>query len=250
MKITQLSAFNDNYIYLLEANGKIAVVDPGDPTPVINALGNRKLDYIFTTHHHRDHIGGNLLLKDKYGCHIFGEEKDSRIPGIDTKLSGGDEFYFGQELVKVFSADGHTRGHIAYWMPESKALFSGDVIFSLGCGKLFEGSPQEMWATLSVLRELPADTMIYGAHEYTLDNAKFAQIVEPENKALAARIHEAQALRAKGLPTVPTSMELERNTNPFLRPESAAIQKNTNSIGCEKWQIFAAVREAKDRFDG
>ncbi|MGZ3696358.1 MAG: hydroxyacylglutathione hydrolase, partial [Bdellovibrionota bacterium] len=186
IEVHQLPALSDNYIYVLreKASGLVAVVDPSLARPVSDFLRARgwKLDFIFNTHHHRDHVGGNLELKQKFGCEIIGNSGDkARIPGIDRTVSAGQDFLFGEEQVHVFGADGHTRGHIVYWMPDSKALFCGDVIFSLGCGKLFEGNAEEMWATLSRLRDLPDDTLVYCAHEYTLENAAYAFTVDPHN---------------------------------------------------------------------
>lgn len=254
IEVHQIPALNDNFAYVLREphSGLTASVDSPDAAPIIAYLEGRgwKLDFIFNTHHHRDHVGGNRALIERFGCRVYGSAKDeARIPGIEFRLHHGDEFSFGQEKVKVFGADGHTRGHIVYWMPESKALFVGDTIFSLGCGKLFEGSPQEMWATLSRLRELPEDTLVYGAHEYTLENAAYAVRVEPGNQALQQRVKQAAQLRAQGKPTVPTTLAQEKACNPFLRPESAEIQRNVGAQGKELWEIFGAVRADKDEFD-
>lgn len=254
MEIIQLPALQDNYAYLVhdEASGKTAAIDTPSAEVLRKELTKRgwRLDAIFNTHHHRDHVGSNLALKEEFGSVIYGSKKDrARIPGLDKELSDGDEFYFGREKVQVFAADGHTRGHIVYYMPSSNALFCGDVIFSLGCGKLFEGTAEEMWRTLSRLRELPTDTLVYCAHEYTLENAMFALQAEPGNQALHARILEVKDLREKGLPTVPTSLGQEKATNPFLRPESAEIQKNVGAIGLSLPAIFGATRATKDEFD-
>lgn len=253
IEVHQLPALNDNFAYLLrEPGGLVATVDTPDSTPIIRFLEQKgwKLDFIFNTHHHRDHVGGNRELIERYGCEVYGAKKDkARIPGLTRELSDGEEFTFGRERVKVFSADGHTIGHIAYWLPESHALFAGDTIFSLGCGKLFEGSPLEMWSTLSRLRELPGETLVYGAHEYTLENAQYALLAEPGNQALRARVKECQSLRALGRFTVPSTLESERACNPFLRPESPEIQKNVGAVGQPLWEVFGATRAAKDEFD-
>lgn len=251
-EIVQIPVLQDNFVYLLrEPGGKVACVDPAVAEPVRRELDKRgwKLDFIFNTHHHRDHVGANLQLQAAFACEIYGAAKDERIPGKSRSLKHGDEFLFGQEKVKVFGCDGHTIGHIAYWLPESKALFSGDTIFSLGCGKLFEGTAEMMWESLGRLRELPGDTLIYGAHEYTLENADFAIQAEPNNPELVARILEAKQQRSEGKNTVPTTVSKEKATNPFLRPESPEIQARLGAKGKNLWQIFGITREKKDHFD-
>lgn len=254
IEVVQIPVLSDNYVYLLREpnSGLVAVVDPAVPEPVRRALESRgwKLDFIFNTHHHRDHVGANLALKSTYGCTIYGAEKDrARIPGLDRGLRAAEEFPFGAEIVKVLGADGHTIGHICYWFPNSKLLFCGDTIFSLGCGKLFEGSAEEMWETLSRLRSLPEDTLVYCAHEYTLENAAYALKVEPGNPALIARIAQAEAARRSGQATVPTTLGGEKETNPFLRPESLEIQERLGVRGEPLWRVFAEIRGRKDAFD-
>jgi len=254
IEVHQLPALSDNYAYVLRepASGLVATVDTPDAAVIHRFLESRgwKLDFIFNTHHHRDHVGGNRELIERYGCEVYGAGLDkARIPGISRELYAGDEFSFGRDRVKVFGADGHTVGHIVYWMPESSALFVGDTIFSLGCGKLFEGSPRQMWASISRLRELPEETLVYCAHEYTLENAAYALLAEPGNVALRARVKECEALRAVGKFTVPSTLGSEKACNPFFRPESAEIQRNVGAEGRELWEVFGATREAKDDFD-
>ncbi len=254
IEVHQLPALSDNFAYVLRepASGLVASVDAPDASLLARFLEQKgwNLDFIFNTHHHRDHVGGNRELIERYRCEVYGSGKDkARIPGLTRELFAGDEFEFGREKVKVFGADGHTVGHIVYWMPASHMLFVGDTIFSLGCGKLFEGTPEQMWATLSKLRELPGDTLIYGAHEYTLENAAYAVLAEPGNLALRARVKECESLRAVGKFTVPSTMASEKACNPFLRPESPEIQKNVHAVGKPLYEIFGATRAAKDEFD-
>lgn len=255
MEIVQVAAFEaeDNYFYLLLGDaGETALVDSPFAAPVIEELEKRgrKLDFIFNTHHHWDHTDSNLELKERYGCRIFGSASDSaRVPGIDRRLTPGEEFTFDGEPVRVLGADGHTIGHILYHFPRSGRLFCGDTLFSLGCGRLFEGSARQMWESLDRIRALPPETMLYCAHEYTLDNSAFALRADPANQDLQARVREAETLRRGGLPTVPVSLASELLTNPFLRPESRDLQKFARKEGAALWEVFGALREAKDRFD-
>lgn len=253
MEIVQFPILSDNYCFLVRSSeGEVAVVDPAAAEPIRRELHKRdwKLDYIWNTHHHRDHVGANLELKKEFGARIIGSKKDrARIPGIDIEMSQGDSFFFGEEEVKVLSADGHTIGHIVFWVPSSKALFCGDLLFSLGSGKLFEGSAAQMWESLSKVLAMPEETMIYCAHEYTQENALFAVRAEPSNLDLKARIAEVNLLRAEGKATVPMPLWLEKKTNPFLRVRSAEIQSVLGCAGKSDSEILGIIREAKDQFD-
>lgn len=255
IEVHQLPALADNYIYILREpeSEEVAVVDPTLARPVIDFLEKRgwKLRTIFNTHHHPDHVGGNRELIARYGCEVVGNAKDrARITGITREVQAGEDFPFGKERVHVFGCDGHTIGHIAYWFQDSKALFCGDTIFSLGCGKLFEGTPEQMWASLSQLRELPDDTLVYCSHEYTLENAAYAITVEPHNPDLISFVMEAKAKRARGEPTVPSLLGDEKAANPFLRPESVEIQQAVGALQKDPlWKIFGMVRAHKDVWD-
>jgi len=250
--IRQLNALRDNYIYLLRDpdTGATGVVDPAEPDPVERALAETgwRLTHILNTHHHADHTGANLALKAKWHCTIVGPRADhGRIPGIDIDVGEGDTYAFGKQVAQVYDVPGHTRGHIAYWFEGSRALFCGDTLFALGCGRLFEGTPQQMWTSLSKLRALPPDTRVYCAHEYTQSNARFALTVEPGNAALVSRSHEIDRLRAGGRPTVPSTLREERATNPFLRADEPALQAAMGAAG-DAVATFAEIRRRKDVF--
>jgi hydroxyacylglutathione hydrolase len=252
LDIRQVPVLRDNYVYLLREpeSGAVAAVDPSVAAPVIAALDRLgwTLTHILNTHHHNDHTGGNLELKAHYGAIVVGPLADrARIPGIDVALAEGDIFKFGKEEARVIDVPGHTRGHCAYWFPKSRALFSGDTLFLMGCGRLFEGTPVQMWNSLSKLKKLPGDTRIYCGHEYTQANARFALTVEPGNRDLIARAKRVDELRARGQSTMPGTMAEELATNPFLRADNPALQKSHNAPG-DDVATFAAIRRAKDNF--
>ena len=253
LTVELLPALSDNYIYLLHEadSGTTAVVDPAEPGPVIAALERHgwSLDWILNTHHHMDHIGGNAALKERYGARIVGPRAEvSRIADMDRTVGQGDEVAVGGETARVFETPGHTSGHIAYWFETSKALFCGDTLFALGCGRLFEGTPAQMWDSLSKLRDLPDETRIYCGHEYTAGNAQFAVTIEPDNAELAARAEEIAATRARGEPTIPSLLGLEKRTNPFLRADLPELQAAIGMPNASTVTAFAEVRGRKDRF--
>jgi len=253
LEIIQLPVLNDNYIYLIHepVSAETAVIDPAIPEPVLDALTSRgwNLSYIFNTHHHWDHVGANLELKQKTNCQIFASEADqARIPGLDKSLKHGDQVYLGNQVANVIATPGHTLGHIVYHFRDSRALFCGDTLFSMGCGRLFEGSPEQMWHSLQLLKQLPKQTRIYCAHEYTLANGKFALTLEPDNKQLLQRLDEVNLLRSQNKPTIPSTIEQELATNPFLREQSQTIQQSINMSSHAAGKVFAKVRELKDNF--
>ena len=253
LEIEQIPVLKDNYVYLVREpqSGLVAAVDPAVHEPVLGrlaALGWR-LSHILNTHHHGDHVGGNLALKQATGCTIVGFGPDAaRIPGIDQRVEDGDLVTFGNETATVIAVPGHTSGHIAYWFSHSRALFCGDTLFALGCGRLFEGTPGQMWNSLAKLRALPDDTMVYCAHEYTQSNARFALTLETDNQALSARAGEIDRARAKGQPTVPSAMGIERATNPFLRADTLGVARAVGLVGGDPIAVFAEVRRRKDVF--
>jgi hydroxyacylglutathione hydrolase len=253
LDVVQIPVLSDNYVYLVHDadSGTTGVVDPAVGGPVIAALEARgwTLDWVINTHHHGDHTGANMELKKKYGCRIVGPRMEQeRIPGIDEAVGDGDTFTFGSAVAKVYDVPGHTAGHNAYWFEGSDALFCGDTLFALGCGRVFEGTHQQMWTSLDKLRDLPPATKVYCAHEYTEANLNFALSVEPANDALLKRGDEIRALRADGKPTVPSIIGDELATNPFMRADQAALQDAIGMSGSDPVAVFAEVRTRKDNF--
>jgi hydroxyacylglutathione hydrolase len=252
-EIHLVPCLKDNYAYILhEPRTKaVAVVDPSEAAPVIDALRTRSLSltHILNTHHHFDHTGGNLELKERTGAKIIGPRADAdRIPGIDIQVGNGDLVAIGTAIAKVFDIPAHTRGHIAFWFEEAKAVFTGDTMFAMGCGRLFEGTPAQMWASLSTLARLPADTRVYCGHEYTQSNGRFALTLEPGNADLVARMKQVDDLRNKGLPTIPSTIGLELKTNPFLRPDSPELRQAMSMETANVIDVFAETRRRKDVF--
>lgn len=253
LDIRQIPVLNDNYVYLVreEESGAVAVVDPAVAEPVLaeaERLGWR-ITHILNTHHHGDHVGGNLDIQRATGCTIVGPRADrARIPGIQVAVGDGDAYDFGAATARVFDVPGHTSGHIAYWFEADDALFCGDTLFALGCGRLFEGTPAQMWASLSKLRALPDAVRVYCAHEYTQANARFALSLGEENPDLAARAREIDAARARGEPTVPSLLGAEKRTNPFLRADDGGLAAAVGLAAAPPVQVFAEVRRRKDSF--
>ncbi|KAA8531430.1 hypothetical protein F0562_006217 [Nyssa sinensis] len=254
LQIELVPCLRDNYAYLLHDvdTGTVGVVDPSEAVPVIDALSrkNRNLTYILNTHHHHDHTGGNMELKARYGAKVIGSGIDKdRIPGIDIVLNDGDKWMFAGHEVLVIETPGHTRGHISFYFPGAKAIFTGDTLFSLSCGKLFEGTPEQMHSSLRKITSLPDDTDIYCGHEYTLSNSKFALSIEPRNEALQSYATHVAQIRNKGLPTIPTSLKKEKSCNPFLRTSSKEIRQSLNiPATANDAEALGAIRQAKDNF--
>lgn len=231
MIIHILPLLTDNYAYVLEENGTAAIIDPGEASPVLEFLErqNLRLTHILCTHHHGDHIGGVLELKRQTQAKVYASAYDAaRIAGTDEGLKEGDTVLGFQ----VLETPGHSRGHICFF--GGKALFCGDTLFSLGCGRLLEGTAEQMWESLQKIKALPDDTNIYCGHEYTQSNARFCLSIEPENEALKRRYEEITKLRAAGKPTLPVTLTTEKDTNVFLRAQTP--------------ERFAELRTLKDRF--
>jgi hydroxyacylglutathione hydrolase len=237
MEIVAVPAFTDNYIWLVHdaASGETAVVDPGDAAPALAEAERRgwAVAQVWNTHHHWDHSGGNLAMKAATGCTVSGPATEN-IPGRDIALSEGSELRIGGHAGRVIDIPGHTLGHVALIFDDDRIAFVGDTLFAMGCGRLFEGTAQQMHRSLQRLAELPEDTALYCGHEYTLANARFAAHAEPANGAIAARLEQVKALREAGAITLPTSVAQERETNPFVRATDA--------------QEFARLRADKDSF--
>ena len=253
LDIHLVPCLNDNYAYLVHdrSSGAVAAVDPSEAAPVLAALNRHALTltHVLNTHHHLDHTGGNLDLKERTGAKIVGPRSDAdRIPGIDIGVAEGDTFSLGTASARIFDIPAHTRGHIAFWFEADRAVFTGDTMFAMGCGRLFEGTPAQMWSSLSKLAALPPDTRVYCGHEYTLSNGRFALTLEPGNEALKTRMKEVERLREQGLPTIPSTIGLERQTNPFLRPASPELRRTLGLERADDVAVFAETRRRKDVF--
>jgi hydroxyacylglutathione hydrolase len=249
VEIEIVPCLSDNYAYLVKSGAACAVVDPSEPAPVKAALARRgwTLTHILNTHHHLDHTGGNLALKEETGAQVVGPGKDAaRIPGIDVGVDEASGWEFDGRKVQVLEVPAHTRGAITFVMGGN--AFTGDTLFTLGCGRLFEGDAAMMWNSLSKLMRLPDETLIWCGHEYTQSNGRFALSIEPGNAALQARMRDVDALRAAGRPTVPATLALEKQTNPFLRPDSAEIRKTLHMENADTIAVFGQIRERKNNF--
>jgi hydroxyacylglutathione hydrolase len=256
MKLVPLPAFQDNYLWVLHDGQRALVVDPGDAQPVLDFLreSGLQLEAILVTHHHQDHIGGLAAVRDATGAQVFAPAGEA-IPGPARPLSQGDRIDVLGLSFEVLDVPGHTAGHIAYFCPDAGGaplLFCGDTLFSGGCGRLFEGTPAQMLASLDALAALPPSTRVCCAHEYTLSNLRFARAVEPHNEDLARYQQHCEALRAQGQPTLPASLGEERRINPFLRTREPSVvraaQGYNGADAGDEVAVFAAIRQWKNEF--
>lgn len=253
LEIVQLPARSDNFAVLLHdpGTGLTASVDAPDADVVVAELARRgwRLSHILVTHKHADHIEGIPILKQDYGVEVIGPQRSAAETGLyDRTVGDGDRFAWAGRRVEVIATPGHTLDHVAYFLPDDGVAFVGDTLFAMGCGRVFEGTPEMMWDSLLRLRDLPPDTEVYCGHEYTLSNARFAVTVDPGNKALAERLAEVERLRAEGRATLPTTIGREILTNPFLRADRPALATAVGLREAAPPAVFAEVRQRKDRF--
>ena len=253
MNIDIIPCLNDNYSYLIkdDQTNTVAIIDPSEFGPCNGKidLKYKKLDFILITHHHFDHVGGNDELKKKYGSKILGFEKDEkRIPGVDILLKDGQEFRIGNLNFKTIFIPGHTSGHIAFYFEKEKVVFTGDTLFSLGCGRLFEGSHQQMFDSLNKIKSLPGDTKIYCGHEYTKNNLKFCLKFNPGNDYLKDKEKFIEAKIRDKIPTIPSTINEEIQTNIFLRYDDPDVKNALNLKKATDQEIFTKLRDLKDNF--
>ncbi len=253
LEVTIIKCLSDNYSYLIKdkKTNLVGVVDPSEFNPVDIEISKtyKKLDFILNTHHHNDHVGGNMDLKKKYNskiiCSSYDEEK---IPGQDIKKSDGDQFSFGETDFEIMHIPGHTLGHIAFYSKQANVIFTGDTLFSLGCGRIFEGTFKQMFGSLEKIKNLPKNTLMYCGHEYTEKNGQFCISIDKENTKLKNRIEDVKSKTQKKLPTLPIALGEEIETNIFLRCDDEKIKNNLKMNNGSKLEVFTKLRNLKDKF--
>ena len=253
MQVIPIPCLTDNYAYIIKDNNTklIGVVDPSEASPINTFLKkeNLKLNYILNTHHHYDHIGGNLELKKKYNAKVVGFVNDKhRIPGIDIAVKDNEKWLFGKSTVNILHIPGHTLGHICFFFEKERIAFTGDTLFSLGCGKIFEGDHIQMLASLNKIKKLPKNTMIYCGHEYTEKNAEFCMKYDFDNIDLKNKFEKIKKLRLSNLPTIPSLLEDELKSNIFLRCDRNDLKIKLNMKNQEDFKVFRKIRDLKDSF--
>ncbi len=253
LTVIQIKVLEDNYIYLIhdEVSGETAVVDPAMSKPVLDVLDEKgwRLTYVLNTHHHWDHVEGNLEIKQRTACKVVAAQSDrERVPGIDLGVNDGDAIFLGEHKLQVIATPGHTSGHVVYYSADNLALFCGDTLFVMGCGRLFDGTAEQMYQSLQTIKALPPETRVYCAHEYTEANGRFALSIEPDNKQLQDKMLTVRQLRAEQKPTVPSTIEQERATNPFFRVDSLSVQQTLGLVGENPVRVFTELRKRKDNW--
>lgn len=252
-EILTIPCLSDNYAFLIHdpESRETVLIDAPEVSAIEHALARNgwKLTHILLTHHHHDHIDGANSLRNKTGAEVLGAQVDAhRLPKLDFTFSAGQIFRIAGHSCEVIDVSGHTVGHVAFYFPGLKAAFTGDSLMALGCGRLFEGSPEQMWKSLSKLAALPEDTIIYSGHEYTLSNGKFALTIDPDNPELIERVAATQKAASEKRPTVPSSLALEKKTNPFLRASNPGVKALLGMENTPDSAVFAEIRARKDRF--
>lgn len=252
-QIVTIPCLSDNYAFLIHdaASGATALVDAPEPGPILAELKSRgwTLSHVLLTHHHWDHVDGLPDILAAHPAKVIGAKADAhRLPALDLAVSEGETFDFAGETVSILDVSGHTVGHIAFHFPDTAAVFTGDSLMAMGCGRLFEGSPAQMFGSLSKLAALPDATTVCSGHEYTASNCAFAASLEEDNAAVTQRIADTTDMRAKNIATVPSNLGLEKQTNPFLRGADPALQKALGMDGAAPVDVFTEVRKRKDNF--
>lgn len=253
LEILTIPCLSDNYAFLAHDadSGETALIDAPEAGPILAALADRgwSLSHVLLTHHHWDHVDGLADILAVHPARVVGASADAaRLPKLDLAVSEGDSFQIGGESVHVIDVSGHTIGHIAFYIPQSAAVFTADSLMALGCGRLFEGTAPQMWVSLGKLAALPDETIVYSGHEYTQSNGAFAVTIEPDNPDLMLRVRDISEKRAQSQPTVPSSLALEKATNPFLRANEPSVQRHMGMEGMDAAKVFAEIRSRKDNF--
>jgi len=251
LEIVTVACLDDNYAYIVKGPDGVCLIDAPEAEPIIDALEERgwHLGAILLTHHHGDHVQGVEELREKYSCKVMGPKaEETKMPRLDMALTEGMNGGNGSAYTVPMEVPGHTLGHMAYYFPNAGVVFTADSLMAFGCGRVFEGTMEMMWNSLQKFMALPPETLVYSGHEYTAANGRFAETIEPNNPDLIARVEAVAAKRAKGEPTVPSTIAEELATNPFMRGDSPEVQKSVNAVGKDAGTVFARVRQAKDTF--